>query len=283
MTLRAARPIGAVILDTNVFKFLASTGQLERLRRSLSVCDLEFWPSAYNVLECVATENPRVRNRLLATIAAVSRRNFLLPLIDDLLANVAASVVRDEPGFELRASELEWMVHEPERVTDEYAIEARGLLERLQGEWETAYRTGRRAIRQMLRRDGQRDPWGSAAAFLDQQWMAPDHVGSYVERMYGTMRLPGAAPVDALLASEAWRLYFKGLGVTVYERCVLDQSPRPAHVVDVMQLVYLAGSTRRIFVTDDSASARVASAVLVRRHAGARVMTPAELLDAASC
>jgi len=99
--------------------------------------------------------------------------------------------------------------------------------------------------------------------------------------LWAGFELPAPPPFEALLQNEAWRLYFEGLGATVYERCIPNQQPRPAHVADVLQLVYLAGSLRRTIVTDDAGLRRVARAVLISRYSDASVMTTAEFLAAA--
>lgn len=272
---------GAVILDTNAIKWLETEGARQRLRASLRAADLALWPSALNALEAVATENPRVRVRLLDTLRELSPSQHLLPLPTDLLRRVGESILAGDGGFVTPESGLEWLVHEPERITDEQVPQAGEIAAHSQHVWDEGHRKARRRVREILRAEGRRDPWGDVPSFLEQVWMRPQQLDTFIEGMWREMNLPAPAPLAALLENEAWRLYLEGFGATVYEHCVPSQVPKPAHVADVVQLVYLAGASRRVFVTEEKPLTRVAMAVLPRRHALSRVMHPRDLLAAA--
>lgn len=125
------------------------------------------------------------------------------------------------------------------------------------------------------------DPWGSIVEFLNHQWTRIEQLDAFFDLEWTHLGLPGDAPHAALLANEAWRLYFEGIGATVYERAVAHETPKRVHVPDVMLLPYLGGAPRRVLITDDKGLQRVASAVLLGRYPGARVMTTQQVLEAA--
>jgi hypothetical protein len=269
MCLRPARREtmpGAVILDTNALKHLARPDQRERVVTGLRAADLVFIPTALNVLEVVKTENEGVRPQLLATVRDLAAGHHLLPMPTRLLSQVGKAIVEKHDRFPLDASELEWVVEHPERITNTHVTGAARILRRNQEFWDKRHRDGRRAIRDLLRAKGVRDPWGDIATFLQVQWTIPSNLDTYIEKMWAGLKLPEPVPIDDVLANETWRLYFEGVGASIYERCVLAQQPRPVHVADLLHLVYVAGWNPRILVTDDGGLRRVASAILVGRY-----------------
>ena len=275
-----SKPLGAVILDTNVVKYLEDEGTRERVVQSLAVADLRIWPSALNALEVVRHENPRARGRLLNSLRELTQQQYLLPMPLSLLKASGEALLARKMGFTTGPSHLEWLVHEPERIEERHVREAGRILDDSQRTWDEAHRAGRNAVRALLKLKGVRDPWGSAAEFLDRQWMTREHLDSYIAAFWRELKLEGEPPIEQLLTHELWRLYFEGLGATVYERTVLDQSPKPAHSADVIQLVYMAGTPKRVLVTEDGGLTRVAQSILLRRYPMTRIFTPAELVAA---
>jgi hypothetical protein len=239
------------------------------------------WPSALNALEAAANQDSQGRQDVLSTIAAIAGSRLLLPLPMLLLRQSAKALIEGRPSFTTAASGLDWLPREPERISAEQVRRAGEILRQSQQAWEVAHRRGRQLIRHRLRERGGRDPWGSVAAFLEQQWTRPAQLDSFIEHAWRRLGLPGSAPVDALLADEGWRLYYEGIGATVYERCVPNQTMQPAHIADVAQLVYLAYANKRVLLTNDSGLYRVAQAVLRGRYSNVRVMRPIDLLSAA--
>ena len=269
---------GAVILDTSAVKVLVADPIRHRLLESLTACDLELLPSAINVLEILKFENLRKRDQLLRAIATVVGHRSLLPLPTDLLGQVGRALVQHSTDFVTEASGFEWVIHEPERIQPAHIAGARDALNRNEIAWREAHQLARKEIRARLRKHPVRDPWGSIPMFLDQQWTTLTMLGDSIERLWLGMELSSQPPFDLILHNEAWRLYYEGTGATVYERCVPNQSPKPAHVADVVQLAYLAARRRRVFVTDDAGLARVANAVLRGRYPQTRVLSVSELL-----
>lgn len=274
-------PPGTVILDANAFGRLQHAEVRGRIERSLRAANLQIWPTAINALEIVRHENPATRSLLLRIGAELSGTRYLLPHPKDLLKRVAGMIESHGHEFDQESSDYEWILHEPERITEQHVAEAGRLLDEHEARFAEMHRRGRRAIRNLLRKLGGADPWGSIPAFLDQQWTTPDMLGDQIRTLWQGYGFEQAPDVERVLANDTFRLYFEGVGATVYERAVLSQSPRPAHIYDLVQFVYLTGTPKSILVTDDVGFARVARAVLEGRYRNTRVMSVNDFIAAA--
>lgn len=253
-----------------------------KIERGLRAADLEFHPTAINVFEAVRTPNPLIRGRLLATLEALARGAPVRPLPNETLALTGKMMASGESQFAWPISQFEWMLYEPERITETHVIEAGKMLDAEQAHFDNMHQASRKRVRQYLKDKGVKDPWGDVPAFLDSQWTTASQLDSFIEDAWETLELPGSPEIPRVLENEAWRLYFEGFGATVYERAILSQTVAPAHLADIRQLVYLAGAFRRVLVTDDGGLVRVAKSVLTRRYPNARVLGFNELLDLAS-
>jgi hypothetical protein len=273
---------GMLIIDANVIWQLENPSVRDKVERSLRAADLEFRPTAINVLEAVRTPDPSIRHRLLATLEALAHNRPVRPLPSEALALTGRMIVAGESIFRWPESRLEWMLYEPERITDVHIVGAANMLDQEQANFDSMHRAARKHVRQFLKAKGVKDPWGGVPEFLDAQWTTVSQLDSLVEKAWATLKLPGTPDIARVLENEAWRLYFEGFGATVYERAIHSQSLSPVHAADIRQLVYLAGARRRVLVTDDGGLVRVATHVLTRRYPGARVLRFREFLDLAS-
>ena len=273
---------GVVVLDTSAVKHFARPAQRERVLAGLRAADLVFVPTALNVLEVVQTENESVRLQLLAAIRELAGGHYLLPMPTPLLGQIGHAILDQRDAFLLEASGMEWVVEQPKQLKERHVTDSARILRRNQEFWDARHREGRRALRALLRDKGVVDPWGDIPTFLEVQWTVRSNLDTYIENMWAGLKLPGNAPVDEVLKNDTWRLYFEGVGASVYERCVLRQHLRPVHIADLLHVIYVAGWDRAIFVTDDKALRRVADGILAGRYQGKRVMTTSEFLRAAA-
>jgi len=275
-------PVGTLILDANTIWQLEDPVVREKVKGSLRSADLEFHPTAINLLEVVRTGNPARRLRLINTLASLAAGFPVRPLPSEALKAAGEMVGAGRDAFTWPESKMEWMLYEPERITSVHVQAAGSMLDEQQADFDQQHRTARRHVRRYLKDKGVKDPWGSVPAFLDSQWTTTSQLDSFIEAAWETLELPGKPDVEKMLKNELWRLYFEGFGATVYERAVQSQSLPPVHVSDIRQLVYLAGTFRRVLVTDDGGLIRVANAVLRQRYEGTRVLTFSQFLDLAS-
>lgn len=272
-------PPGILLLDANALWRLEESDIRQRVLRSARAADLLYRPTAVNLFEIVRTTNEKRRLRLLSIMAELADGAMVLPLPLEFLRRVGEMISRGNHTFMHQPSDHEWMLYEPERITAQVAEAAGRMLDEQQAIFDDRHNKARKHVRDLLNEKGIKVPWGSTVAFLDEQWTTRSHLDTYVEKHWEQLGLPGAAPIDAVIQNEAWRLHFEGLGATVYERAVVNQAPQPAHLSDIDQLVYMAGSPKRILVTDDGGLRRVANDVLHRRYCGSRVITVAELIE----
>jgi hypothetical protein len=267
---------GIVVLDTNALKWFVKPESRRRLERSLTVAGLSLRISAINVLEILKTDNPLVRGRLLETTLELIGDGYIIPGPERLLKASAQALLAGMAEFRAPESRLEWIVRSPGRIKERNRIAAKRLLAHQESVWEASHAKARRIVRGIVKKNHGRDPWGSVARFLDEQWSRPEQLDEFLIAMWKQLDLSGDAPVRKLLDFETWRIYFEAQGAVIYERAVAAQTTRPAQMTDVKQLVYLSGAQRRILVTDDGPFRRVAHAVLARRYTGSRILTPSQ-------
>lgn len=271
-------PPGIVVLDANAFWQCENPEVQERVIANCRAADLLFDPTAVNLFEIVQTPNPDRRSRLLSAMAAMSYGRPLLPLPLECLRQVGEMISRNQETLEHEPSDFEWMLYEPDRITDDHVTRVAMLLDQQQADFDARHNSARRHVRELLKSKRLGDPWGSSIRFLEEQWTTRSHLDTYIERYWSQLGLAGPAPIDAVFANETWRLSFEGLGATVYERAVASQLVQPAHANDIAQLVYLAGNPKRVLVTDDRGLQRVAKDVLSGRYLGTRVMSVSEFV-----
>ena len=89
--------------------------------------------------------------------------------------------------------------------------------------------------------------------------------------------MKGAAPVEALLKNETWRLWIDVEGAGIFERGVALRKPRRTHRTDWLQIPYLGTSTQRILITNDDPFFESATQIL-QAYPNVRVVQVQELL-----
>ncbi len=69
-------------------------------------------------------------------------------------------------------------------------------------------------------------------------------------------------------------LYLEGWGAAAFERAVVKQERKRVQEADLLQLVYLGGTKKRVLATQDKRFREVADAILIGRYQGATVVHP---------
>jgi hypothetical protein len=273
---------GVVVLDANVVRRLEDPILRDRLAVKLEVAGLRVQPTGMTVLELAATPDPGLRFRLLDTLAVLSKEAFVRPMPTQVLEWTGRMICADRASFEWPSSGMEAVLYD--RGVGHEALVRAGPehLKEQQADFDAMCTRARVHFRETLLRQGSVDPWRDIPAFLDTQWTKAEFLETEIRDAWTELELPGTPDARRILKDEAWRLFFEGFGAAVYERCVRSQTQRPVHVADLRQLVYLAGSHRRLLVTDDEPLIRLAGAVLNGRYDDARVIRSNELLAMAS-
>jgi hypothetical protein len=262
---------GIVILDASCWKRLADRKVEGRVRASLRAVDLTVWPTTMNVLEAAATKNTRVRTRLFDVISRMSDGRPLLSFPAELLMQVGEAIARGEPRVTIARGVIDsWLTNVPlANARQDRAVE---LLSGMDHFFDTVFDKARAEVQSELRALGVLDRWESLAAFLDGPWADIDNVRSTIAYAWRGLGLKGNPPVEQLLENEVWQLFVHVEGAAFYQRTVIRQRQKRVQWRDLLQLVYLAGSHHRIFVTGDKALHAAATNVLAERHPGARAM-----------
>jgi hypothetical protein len=242
--------------------------------------NLEIRPSTVNLLELAKHPHTGKRKALFKVMGALLAGGPLLPWPFKLLQEVGQSVLKGGGGFRIEYTGFEYITERPFAVARRDLAKARRFMDALEATFNQVHDRGRPMVQRFLKeRGGLRDPWGDPGTFLDHQWTTVQQLDTLVQAIWTQLGLPGAAPVQAALSNPAFRLFFEGLGVAVYERAVKVQQPRRVQHADLLQLPYLGGSHAGIIVTRDESFYRVASAILDARHANRRAMRWEDFAD----
>jgi hypothetical protein len=269
---------GIVVLDTSTLKYFQDPERRENLLRDLSVAQWEVWPSVLNVLEVTKNENTRIRNDLLGTIRALSGGRPLLPWPHVLLKQAAETVIDHGEGFVAGDRSLDWLLADPDCLSQKDIDESKQFWRDRESTFTDTNAKGRRVFQPFLKERDLRNEWRDARDFLERQWSTRSHLDSYVESLWQHLDLKPPPLIDEVLATEIWRLFFDGHGVAAYERAIAQRPPRQVQEADVLQLMYLAGSRRRMIVSEDQGLLRAAGQVVRGRYDNAWVVNIADLL-----
>lgn len=273
------REAGTTILDTGCYKHLASDAAQAKLLGNLRATNWEIWPSALNVFEILQHPTEHRRRQLLNTVRVLAEDRPLLAIPQELLKRVASAIARGEEEVTADATGWEWIYLEQDQLTEAHFAAAKRYLKSQEEQFTQLHDGARKVLQNFLKAHDMRSAWAKASEFLDCQWTTVVHLGTYIERAWDALGLPGKANIPAVLENETWRLYLEGYGVAAYERAISQQTPRRAQHTDLLQLVYLADRPRRMLVSADHSLLRAARSVLVGRYPRVRVVHISKLLE----
>ena len=261
---------GILVLDNNCYALLEDVIALHRFRANLQVADLVAAPSELNLLEAIGTRPLSVQQRLLRTMKTVLADRPLLAWPYDVLRQTAEALLRGESKVEITFTGKEWYLDDPTAAAQiqAAALETSNDMER---QFDEMHDRARVRVRAEMKKRGWVDSWEEIRAFLDQHWRSSDMPAFFAEAYWRGLKLPGVAPTATLLDIPAWRLMTDADGVAVYARALAHEQPKKVHRKDLIQLIYLAGGSRRIIATADAAFLDAATAVLAG-HANARAV-----------
>lgn len=276
-----SRPPGIVVLDTNVLKHFRDPELRARMLGSLRAANLQLQLSVLNVAEVVPYQSENRRRQLLSLIAELSDGVGLYPLPFELLRLAGQAALDGDDGFWLFSHKLTDRILEIGAITPKHAARAGALNADQVSRWKALYRSTRSTLTPYLIEEGNRDPWGSVAAFLDSEWARADRGGLLVQMIWQLLNLDGSPPSNLLHTQEVWRLHLDGLGANYYEQSVSNKTGKIAEPNDIAQLLFLALGAPRILVTEDKGLHRVAGEVFRGRYTGIRVMWARDFIASA--
>jgi hypothetical protein len=267
---------GVVIIDSSCLKYFKDIHVLNRVLRNMRTVDLQIRLSAINVLEAMKTRNDNNRQLLFDIIRQVSEGRVFLPWPHDLIRLSGESIAKGEQGFWSGESGLEQAVY-GNCITEDDMIGAQQMMDSLEEDFTHMHENARRELNTFLRKHEALDHWNTASAFLDQQWTTESHLSYYIRGIWKKIKLPGNALIEALLEDEIWRIFLEINGFAAFERAIQKKQPKRVHYADLLQLIYVANSSRRIVVSADGGFLRAARAILSHRYPNVRVVECSEL------
>ncbi len=257
------------IVDNNCLRHLTTEESQKAFLGSLRSAGWEVFVTAINVLEALRSPSNSKKQQLLGILRSLAPGVPILPWPHSLLERAARAIHEGRQVFAVGPSHLEW-AYAADLSSTNIPVAQRFLEDQI-AHFEKLHEDGRSEIQQFLRKHGLRRKWTSIPAFLDETWMQPSHIGDFAIELWRHFGLPDPAPVDRLLSSDIWRLYFEGQGAAVFNRAVQMKRDPEVHFADYLQLPYLAGAQRRMLITNDTGFRVAANAILQGRHANAAV------------
>ena len=231
--------------------------------------DLQIRLSAINILEVMKTANPTIRKRLLKIIQDVSEGRPFLPWPHYLIKESGKAHARGEKHFWSGDSGYEQDVY-GSSFTEQDLDKARKTMNSLETDFTHMHDNARKKLTPLLPKRAV-DYWDTAAAFLDEVWTTESHLSYYIRRIWKVMKLPGKAPIGAILDDEIWRIFLEINGFASFERAVQKKPPKRVHYPDLLQLIYVGNHPRRIVVSSDGGFLRAAHLILRNQYPNVRV------------
>lgn len=268
---------GLLILDNNCYAALAVPKNLARFRANLRVMDFIAQPSEVNLLESTSASPDIIQERLLATIRDVASGQPLLEWPFKLLQKIGEAIVDGKTGFRVEPSGKEWYLDDL-NAAREIRAEVLEFNRGIEKTFSAYHESSRKKLKKQFREHRMKDEFGSAREFLQDYWVGSEMRKIFAEVTWTALNLPGVAPLEILEKNEAWRLLLDAEGVAIYERAITQNRPKTVHRLDLIQLVYLGASLRRMIVTADGGLLRAADAILTGRYPNARAVNLSDLI-----
>lgn len=261
---------GLLLFDNSCLKFLRNDKTLRLVRGSCRATGLDPVVSEINVLEALQTPSQGARRTLLSILASIAEGRPVLPIPEAIL-RLEGSLEQGTRDFAEAALACGAYLRDPERATDEVADRARKVLAEPAAAFEEHMTASRERVRKFILANGLEGSWYDGKEFLDSSWNTDGHLTEHLTGLWPRLGLPGTPDPERVLKNPAWRLYLEGIGVAAWERNFLKKQPRPAHLYDLRQLVYLATEANSVLVSDDIGMVRAGDLVVRGRHAGSIV------------
>jgi hypothetical protein len=259
-----------VIMDTNCLRYLRSTSIRASFARQLRTIDGLSIGTTVNLIEVYRHGSANARCTLLDVVRYLTGDRPLAPWPYALMAAVGTAVLSYEDSFDMPVSGLEpFLTKQPSRTA---LAKLDKTIRDMENDFREMHDRARPAVQSFMRKRCLRNNWAGARAFLDEMWMRSEHIDDYIEGVWKKLKLNGHPPVSRLRDNATWRLFFEAQGVAAFEQAFLDQRQRAFGVLDLLQLIYVTGFPRSLFLSNDRPLTRLAGIVL-DPVPGARVLS----------
>ena len=266
---------GILILDNDCYSHLEDEHARMRFRANLKTIDFVAQPTELTLVEAGVAPAAR-RARVLGVMRELKGNQPLLLWPIALLKKISLAIVAGDPHLVIGASGKEWYLDD-EAAIAQLVTEVQAFRLKLEYEYSVFHAKNRARFQRELKRLGLQADFESAADFLDSVWLRSPARQEYVDATWRGLQLPGAPPMNDINRNECWRLLLDGEGLAFYERVLVKVQPKRVHRADLLQLVYLGASPRRMIATADGPFLRAANTILTGRYGNARAVNISDL------
>lgn len=269
---------GLLVLDNNCYERLEDPAHLATFRANLREADFIPVASEVNLVEIASVASDNIRGRLLHTLREVTGSEHLLSWPFQLLRQIGDAILAGEPRFAAPPSGKEWYLDDPDalKALREDALKFQRTIEE---KFSHLHDRARQRLQRRAKSSGTKNDFASTCDFLTREWSVGETRGIFASLTWEALGLPGDAPLDSLYGTEAWKLFLDVEGAALYERAVAIKQPKRVQRMDLIQLVYLAGASRRMIATADRSFLRAANEILKGRYPNARAIHIEELIS----
>jgi len=223
-------------------------------------------------LEAAQCTDPILRKELLETLAEIAGENLALPLPAEGLRKIAEAHASGARMVDWGDMKVTRFFRHADTVDDSEAADVRQYLLAQEATWTSMHAQATERMRPVLKELGGANRWTSPAEFIEECWTDSDFLSGFIEPIWEMWGFPAPAPVEDLLKHQAWRLFFDGLGASVYAKHVAHPQLRKVQEADLEQLVYLGHAQSRVFASEDVGFRDLANAILRGRYDQAEVV-----------
>lgn len=251
---------GLLLLDSSAFRHFESKGAREILASNTRAAGWDVHVTAVNALEIAQTPDARIRERLRSTYCALAHEAEVLAWPHTFLSRSAAAI--EDGKDRILVGQEKWERLCEGEIEVELSQRAAQFVAQQVDAFEALHRDARPAIQQFLKKHKLRFEWASVREFLEGMWMRPQHIDTYLEKLWTHFGMEGSAPVSNLMETRFWRMFWEVQGAAAYERAVAHEMPKAVHLMDWLQLLYFPLADRALLLTDDTSFRRAAEEVL---------------------
>lgn len=250
---------------------------MTRLRANMRAADLHPAPSELNLVEASAAEPAALRDTLLGTLQRFAADWPLLEWPFKLLQTISLAMLGGLTQIPVESTGLEAFLEDP-RLVDGLREECSDFGRRVEATYAELHANARPVVQARLKAVGVRRGADTVGHFLTHEWPGLDLHREFARATWRALSLPGEVRMDLVRESTAWSLLLDAEGLGVYFGAIVHEQPRAVQRKDLLQLIYLGLTPRRVLATADEPFYEAAQRIVRGRYPGARIVRIAEML-----
>jgi hypothetical protein len=266
---------GHIFFDNSARAVIHRRGFAPAIARSTRSAGLEVQATELNLVEGYSAPE-FIADTLIATWRTLLGRDGVLPWIGEILVLEADAFHEGAPQSRIPLNTLDTFDDKESR--EELCTRLNEFRKRTDASHRDLHAGARPRIQALLKERGLRYDMTDFPRFLDA-WHGLDTRLTFAKQTWKDLDLPGPFPQDILTASESWRITSELDALGIFQAAIASRPPRQVQRMDQLQLPYLGGAYRRVFVTRDVTFADAAKMLINGRYNLAQVQTLDEFLN----